>query len=286
MKRYIVLIYDISNVFFPNIKNREIYSFYNSKFNELIIRVFSRLNLNFLLFGKWKKLLKDLDTIIIFDTCYKSNISKYIKKKNKRCKVIFYYWNLINSHYEFVLNDPNIDEIWTFDKNDALKYNLKWNPQFYTYQVNLNSSDLQYDVVFLGRDKGRESVINEVKNSLDKLKLNTKLIVIKNESDFLNYNEYLNLIEKSKAILDILAPGQIGLTLRTMEALFLKKKLITNNHDIKNYDFYNQNNIFIIGEDKQEMLIDFIKSDYEVVPQEVVDYYDFDNWLKRFFESK
>ena len=67
-----------------------------------------------------------------------------------------------------------------------------------------------------------------------------------------------------------------------MEALFLEKKLITNNKDIKNYDFYNPSNIFILGENNIEDIKEFINKPYEKVEQKIIDYYDFEQWLSRF----
>ena len=67
-----------------------------------------------------------------------------------------------------------------------------------------------------------------------------------------------------------------------MEALFFEKKLITNNKDIKNYDFYNPSNIFILGENNIEDIKEFINKPYEKVEQKIIDYYDFEQWLSRF----
>ena len=57
---------------------------------------------------------------------------------------------------------------------------------------------------------------------------------------------------------EIVQPGQGGLTIRTLEALFYNKKLITNNESITEYDFYNADNIFIYKE--QDCNIDALKS--------------------------
>lgn len=40
-------------------------------------------------------------------------------------------------------------------------------------------------------------------------------------------------------ILKLNISGQSGLTLRTMEALFYHKKIITNNENVKNFHFKN-----------------------------------------------
>lgn len=49
----------------------------------------------------------------------------------------------------------------------------------------------------------------------------------------ISYQENLDNIRKSKCIVDVVQKGQIGLTLRPLESLFFKKKLLTNNKCIK-----------------------------------------------------
>lgn len=63
-------------------------------------------------------------------------------------------------------------------------------------------------------------------------------------------------------MIDIQHPKQVGLTMRTIEMLGLRKKLITTNQDIKNYDFYNEDNICII--DRKDILIkkNFFETNY------------------------
>lgn len=50
----------------------------------------------------------------------------------------------------------------------------------------------------------------------------------------------------SKAQIEIQHPSQKGLTTRAFESLGTKTKLITTNPAIRQYDFYNSNNILII----------------------------------------
>lgn len=65
-----------------------------------------------------------------------------------------------------------------------------------------------------------------------------------------------------------------------MESIFFEKKLITTNEDIANYDFYRKENVFIIGKDDYKDLPKFLNTPYK----KIVDYYDYHNWIKRFFE--
>lgn len=71
----------------------------------------------------------------------------------------------------------------------------------------------------------------------------------------MQYEEYLKVVKRSRAVLDIVKKNNYGLTLRVLEALVAHKKLITNYMDIKKMEFYNESNIFLLeGEDKLENL--------------------------------
>ncbi len=53
---------------------------------------------------------------------------------------------------------------------------------------------------------------------------------------------------QSKAILDLAHEKQQGLTMRTMETLGIKRKLVTNNVHLKEYEFYNEDNDYVLGD--------------------------------------
>ena len=97
----------------------------------------------------------------------------------------------------------------------------------------------------------------------------------------MDYYEIIKLVGESKAILDLNNGNQVGLTLRPLEALFFKKKLITNNINIINYDFYSPDNIFILGVDDISNLTIFLNKKYKEIDKKIIEKYDFSNWLKR-----
>ena len=257
---------------------QELYLFNTDSFLYKILK-----KIGIVVLGNWKRDIGKYEKFIIFESLYNKQISRKIKKNNPNCKVIIYFWNYINNANKYILKDINVDEFWTFDKEDAIKYQIKYNPQFYTKMVSLNNKkNIINDIVFLGRPKDRKEDILNISSILKKQKLRINFKIIENEKEFIKYDEYLDMISESKCILDYNQNGQIGLTLRPMEALFFEKKLITNNKDIKNYNFYNPNNIFILGEDNIEKIKDFIEKPYIKIKQEIVDYYDFTEWIKRF----
>ncbi len=270
------------STFLKYVQNANIQKYYNC--NNIWLKICRKLNiLNSFFYSSWKNEIEKYDVVILGENGYSKSISKYIKKKNKKCKIVMYFWNNIDDAYKKHLQDENIDEFWTFDKEDAKKYNMKYNPQFYTKDIQLKSSCQEFDILFLGRAKKRKNEIMALKNILEQQNLKCKFIIIEDEKDYIQYDEYLELISKSKCILDYNQEGQVGLTLRPMEALFFSKKLITNNSDIKNYDFYNPKNIFILGENRMEEVNKFINTPNEKIDEDIIKNYDFDSWVDRFF---
>ena len=178
------------------------------------------------------------------------------------------------------LKDENVDDIWSFDKQDVKKYVLKYNSTFY-YNPEKTSVDLKYDVVFLGRNKDRNYDIKEIQNELVKNGLKAWIKIINNEKDYMRYDTYLSYVNSSKCILDITQNGQAGLSLRFMESLFFEKKIITNNKYILDYDFYDKNNIYILGRDRRNLL-DFINTPYNQIDIKIKSNYLFEKWIKRF----
>ena len=94
-------------------------------------------------------------------------------------------------------------------------------------------------------------------------------------------------IKQSRAILDIVQSGQSGITLRPMEAMFYNKKLITNNIYIKEYDFYNPRNIFILQERNINELNEFLELPMIEINQDIKNKYKFSGgWLEDFLKQE
>lgn len=104
----------------------------------------------------------------------------------------------------------------------------------------------------------------------------SSIIDLKNKS--LLYSENLENVKKATCLLEIVVEGQTGLTLRTMEALFFNKKLITNNSSIMQYDFYHPNNILIIR-DEADIDLDFFLKPF-INRDEYLEKYKIGTWLE------
>lgn len=252
----------------------------------------------YLAYGDWKKELYKYDVFILPSRKSAKFAVKYIKKKTNK-RVIVWYWNMVTAEEMKPEYCKKYNaEVWTFNENDAKKYKMNYNDAYYfdTLADQMNYKQNKKDIFYIGVEKqGRIEILDKIKQELINKNINFDIRIVKNPNykgnetkiydKELKYEEVLKNIKQSKAILDINAKGQVGLTLRPLEALFFKKKLVTNNSNIVNYKFYNRNNIFIIGKDDMNEIDKFINSDYVEIPEKVVGQYRFENWLKRLLNN-
>lgn len=100
------------------------------------------------------------------------------------------------------------------------------------------------------------------------------IVIPEKSPDAIGYFDYLDVLKESKVICEFVQDGQIGLTIRTLEALFFHKKLITTNSSIINEDFYNPKNILIIKEQtSDEELRNFLNCPMSAVDVSIIQKY-------------
>lgn len=253
----------------------------------------------------WWNELDSVDTIIAiaYDSTYK--IFKIIQKKYPNIRRILYWWDPVKKTISPNRVSEKVCEKWSFCRRDAEEYGLKYNAQFlardldqYRYEIN---KEIKYDIMFFG--VGGKKLYNqrvELLKAFDLICRHYNLKVCfgikyfhKKDKEkpyameqYLNEKQYYEIVMQSRAMLDLTEPGQEWVTLRPIEALYLNKKLVTNNTAITGEKLYNPHNIFVIGRDSYDKLEQFIKSPFEAMPLEIYDYYSTKSWLKRFGENR
>ena len=291
-KKYNYIKDDTKAYFLKRIKDANLKDYYAVNGKNKMFKLVRKLATKSQFFwGSWKKHVKEYDWFILGEHSFNPQFTRYIKQQNPDARIIMFIWNAIvpyNSdkpNYQAAFKDKNLDEIWTFDRNDAKTYNVPFNTQFYTKDFSIDCSVIDNDIVFIGRDKGRLEKIKGLEEKFQNMGLKTDINVVLREKDYVPYEKYLKTVGRSKAILSVMAGHQVGLDLRAMESIFFEKKYITTNKDIVNYDFYDPQNIFVIGKDKWQNFKEFINSPYKKIDAQIVNRYDFHNWLKRFDEK-
>ena len=307
MGNALILIDNNRNDFFlPRIGSNDIFELYksNSKFNRILRRIVFKFHLPFsrLFFTPWCDQNRNYDKVIMFDTGNAKYLIAKIKKYYPKARIIIWYWNSVQKtiNTEDVRRDDV--ELWSFDPNDCQKYDMKYNTQFFIEhgeaEAPLTEPVTGRDVFFIGTDKGRIKQLTKLKSLLDQFDISSDFYIVGdtaneipgwnvNYNPPLNYQQVLERNRGAKAIVDIVSDGQNGLTLRPLEALYMKKKLITNMKTISRFKLYNQNNIIILDEISEESIKRFIDTPYdEKCYMELKSYYSFEKWVERFDEKK
>ena len=290
---------------YPGITVRHIYRQHLSRLGKLAFKIAEHLKFadEYRWYNDWRERVAEFDTIIIFDGIRSSKLLEFIKRNNPTARIILYY---VNPFDENSRNAPHLfrrftDEIYTFDRAAAAKHNLIFKPFFYEYEREANAAiaknlPIEYDALFFGADKGRLPTLLKLKATLDASGLTAKISVRADKrrrySDrekkylFNGWFDYIKIAEetaKSRAIIDITQHGQSGITLRPLEAVFMQKKLITDNADIVHYNFYNDKNIFLLGKDNIAGLPAFINSGFVPVDDAILKDYRQETWIEGFF---
>lgn len=237
---------------------------------------------------------------------------KLYKDQFKKAKYILYLADSIRGIDRYEKMFPLFDKIATFDKTDFEYYstrhsNIFFLPLFYSKQYEnqekKNLQELKYDIAFVGTvHSDRLILLKQIKKQAESMGLKVYFYcylqawfmyffyyITKKEFKHTKYKDFRykkisagdiqKIMKNSKAIFDVQYPKNTGLTMRTLETLGMRRKLITTNEDIKTYNFYNENNIYMIDRNNPELDIEFFKTDYEDLPEDVYQSYSITNWM-------
>ena len=101
----------------------------------------------------------------------------------------------------------------------------------------------------------------------------------------ITFENNLQHVNTADILIDIVNPIHNGLSFRIFEALYYQKKLITNNPQIKHYDFYHPNNIFIWKQAEDlEQIANFLKKTLVKIKSDIVQKYSFASWIKHILD--
>lgn len=225
--------------------------------------------------------------ILCFDCCRlkEYDVIKSIIKTSKAIDIFF--WNPLcfwqKEKYKLRKEIMHLKKrgfkLSTFDSRDAIEYGLKLTKNV-NRRIDFNmDASTNYDFYFVGRPKGRKERLDKLANFLSEKGFKTKFILIESSKDYISQIDNIKFSSKAKCIVDITASNQTGFTLRPFDALFLRKKLLTDNENIIHADFFEENNIYVFNENNMDGILEFMAKPYKNIPNRIINQYEINQWL-------
>lgn len=277
-----LLIHKLGNIFSRVFLNDKNYFFNKEK------QVFRK-------FAERKLKKKDYDiAFFIRADLFSESLVKKIRKQSK--KTINYQWDGLDAFPNIFNYTKYFDRFFVFDNADMRKYtNLNLLPltNFY-YSDKRKSNIAEYDFFYIGVGlDDRMRLINNIKEFVMANGLSIKAILtipefreeeitesVSFQHKGISLEENENLSTKAEVVIDFKIDYHTGASFRFFECLNREQKIITNNLEMKNYDFYHPDNIFITDFEDFAGLKEFIQKPYHKIDRKIVEKYSVENWLK------
>ncbi|WP_417355701.1 hypothetical protein [Flavobacterium sp.] len=198
------------------------------------------------------------------------------------------------------LLDNVFDKIFSFDRDDVAQYGFSPISNYiYMDKKPLRQPDkATYGAFMILSIDERLQALNAIANKLDNININYNFILvgkhkpadlnpnINHQRDIIKLDKLDQYMNNANVFVDIVRVNQTGLSFRVFDALCYQKKLITTNKTIKDYDFYNPNNILIVDADNPVIEASFFETPYEPLDENIYYKYTIDNWVNTVFFDK
>lgn len=218
-------------------------------------------------------------------------------------KFTFYIWDSFENKPYAMAVLPRYDAAFSFDRGAAANHGLGFRPLFFSPEFDLETNPAaDIDLSFIGTaHSDRPAIIHHVDRNLPPAASRYWFLYLK-APWVLYYQRATNphfrgipasmfrytpmprdkvrtLFGRSRAFLDIEHDQQTGLTIRTFEALGARKKLLTTNPDIRNYDFYDPSNILVLDRREPAFDPDFLTAPVHELSPKLRQRYSVDGWI-------
>lgn len=255
-----------------------------------------------------KKMTSEPDYVLVIRGANLSvSYLQRLKAEFSHARFIMYQWDSATLNQNAEKIHKEFDKILTFDSKDAVKFHWKYRPLFFIEEFIGNTGKRKYDLSYITTlVPGRLPVYFKLKKECEKkgvklfAYLATPLHSYIYHRYFLRDYNFLHALkdihirnlpielthkiyDRSKCIIDYTRPEQNGLTMRTIEAIGHKCKIITNNKNIIKEDFYNINNISLYEETEIRISPELFEKPYEEIESKIYMNYSLNQWLYDIF---
>lgn len=229
--------------------------------------------------------------LIIRPEVYPLEFLKALKKKGK--KMVGYQWNGLNRFprtYEYI---SLFDRFFVFDGKDLEVPAVLPTTNFYFTTIEKASPSDRTDVYYAGSfyrnriadlcdliSKCRELGLTVHCHLFSKKKKRFLPCHLSTTKESLSFEQNIQFTYNTDLLLDLKVSEHEGLSFRVLDSVGFDKKLITTNHRVRDYDFFQPNNMLVWTGQSKEELAAFINKPYVIIPEIIKQKYSFKNWIQ------
>lgn len=228
---------------------------------------------------------------------------KTLRQDYPTARFSFYIWDDFENRPHAVAMLPLYDAAFSFDRLAAEKYGVGFRPLFFSPDFDLPANPAaDLDLSFVGTaHSDRPAMVHRIDQRLPATVSRYWFLYLKARW-VLHYNRLTNrhfrrlpsslfrytpmprsevklVFGRSKGFLDIEHERQSGLTIRTFEALGSRKKLVTTNARIREFDFYSPDNIQVIDRRNPRIDLDLLGAPMKEIAPDVRHRYSVQGWV-------
>lgn len=242
---------------------------------------------------------KNIDTVFVIRGFLLPE-SLFITLRNENLSIISYQWDSVRNNPNALMIKKYSDISYSFDPCDSKEYGFLHLPLFYDWQdedIRIGTP-LKSDILFFGSwSYERFKIFEQIENICKQHNLKLKYFLYMPLQSYIrrifhkeklplklisfwkcSRKTYLRMVLGTSVVFDVPSPTQSGATMRTIEALSLRKKLLTTNSEIVKEKFYCDDNIMLFPA-KQDKVYNFLQTPFNEDYQQYL--YSIDEWLAK-----
>lgn len=225
-------------------------------------------------------------------------------------KFVLYLWDALKNCQRVGSYLDLFDRVLSFEKADCKDYSLTFLPLFYVRDyadIPLKPNDgFEYDACFVGsvHQVAKFRRIQQMITALEEqgahvyahYYMPSRSVAVlrylqypeyrkaKLRFDSLGRKQVADLYSRTRTVIDSPQQGQQGLTMRTIETLGAKRRLVTANDAVKQYDFFKSGNVQVCSEGEFPS-VEFVTSDPIEIDQTIYESYSITSWFANVLDA-
>ena len=259
---------------------------------------------------------RDYDLVLVLNgKALTAGFVQDLLREHPRAHSVLYLWDAINLYPHVLSLAPHFDRRFTFDAEDArTRPDFELLPLFFTEDHRsvgdspMGSTD--YDIVNVctahpnryalmkkliprlradGLAVYSYLYLNPLQFVYGKLKSEAFAGARVHEFRFrpLATSQYLDILRHAKAVLDVSHTSQTGLTMRTIETLGARRKLITTNAEVVKYALYDPSRVLVVQDEDFDSarVREFIATPQQPLDSATYELFGLDAWLAEIIDG-